>query len=280
MQATRSLQDAEIIYDWNRLNAPVSTRRRPVELFDETLRDGCQSPSVKDPSLEDKLALLHRMDELGIAWCDVGMASNGAGRRAEIARLLQEIDRSRLRLRPVIIARTVVDPDITAAAELVQRTGVPARVYIFIGSSPIRQYAEDWDLDSSCGSRPRRSTFAVKEGLASPTSPRTRPDRARTVATLFSAAVEHGAQRGRLCDTVGHATPDGLSALYRFVKDVLRGAGAAHVSRRLARAQRSRPGARQRALGGRARRRPRPRHARSASASASATPRSTRSSST
>ena len=231
MQATRSLQDEEIIYDCNRLNAPVSTRRRPVELFDETLRDGCQSPSVKDPSLEDKLALLHRMDELGIAWCDVGMASNGAGRRAEIARLLQEIDRSRLRLRPVIIARTVIDPDITAAAELVQRTGVPARVYLFIGSSPIRRWAEGWDLDFVLRQTVESIAFAVKEGLdvgyATEDTTRTDPD---TVAALFGAAVEAGASAVALCDTVGHATPEGLSALYRFVKDVLRGAGAAHVS--------------------------------------------------
>ena len=147
MEAIRTPRDEEIIYDWNRQDAPPPGRPRSVQLLDETIRDGCQSPSIQDPSLEAKLALLHKMDELGIAWCDVGMPSNGAGRQSEIARLLAEIGQTRMQLRPLLLCRTLIDPDLRAAADLVQRSGIPARVAIFIGSSPIRRWAEGWDLE-------------------------------------------------------------------------------------------------------------------------------------
>jgi 2-isopropylmalate synthase len=111
--------------------------------------------------------------------------------------------------------------------EVSQRAGIPIEVYAFIGSSPIRQYAEDWDV----GLIAKRSTeaidVAVKAGLpvayVTEDTTRSRPE---VLTTLFRAAIEHGASRLCLSDTVGHATPDGVKNLIRFTKNVIAGTGA------------------------------------------------------
>ena len=51
-----------------------------VLLNDETLRDGLQSPSVRDPLIQDKIAILHLMESLGINSLNLGLP--GAGPRA------------------------------------------------------------------------------------------------------------------------------------------------------------------------------------------------------
>ena len=71
---------SELIYDWNKVNeAPLRPAGR-VLLNDETLRDGLQSPSVRDPSIEEKIGILHLMEALGINSLDLGLP--GAGTRA------------------------------------------------------------------------------------------------------------------------------------------------------------------------------------------------------
>ena len=59
---SRTLDETELVHDWNE-DPPID---HEVELDDETLRDGLQSPSVSDPSIEKKLEILHLMDSLGI----------------------------------------------------------------------------------------------------------------------------------------------------------------------------------------------------------------------
>jgi 2-isopropylmalate synthase len=222
---------SNVVYDWNQQDVTHPVFEHRFELVDETLRDGCQSPSVQDPVVEDKVALLHIMESLGIAWADIGLP--GAGRRAaeDIELMLREIGASKMRLKPTLACRTVVDPDVKGAAEVVQRTGVPATVYAFIGSSPIRQWAEDWPLDFIVKQTVESITFAVKEGLdivyVTEDTSRSHP---KTLDTLFRAAVEAGAKGLCLCDTVGYVTPDGLSRLYRFTRDLLRGIGADQVA--------------------------------------------------
>ncbi len=66
--------DSTLIYDWNGVgDAPPLPLT--VTLLDETLRDGLQSPSVKNPSLPEKLAGLELMNELGIEYVNVGLPS-------------------------------------------------------------------------------------------------------------------------------------------------------------------------------------------------------------
>ncbi|MDQ3262994.1 MAG: LeuA family protein [Myxococcota bacterium] len=213
-------------FDWNLRDAPPRPPQ-PFQLFDETLRDGLQSPSVTDPPLESKLQLLELMVENGIHSADLGMP--GAHRRIfhEVVAMCRHIQRHKLRLDPGCAARTVV-ADIAPVVEAVQQSGQPLVVYTFIGSSPIRQFAEGWDREFLLRTSLQAIDFAVKEGLevafVTEDTVRTPP---HLLEQLYRAAVEHGARRLVVCDTVGHATPSGASSLVRWTRQLLKQLGVA-----------------------------------------------------
>jgi isopropylmalate/homocitrate/citramalate synthase len=215
----------ELIYDWNAVDRTGPISPRGVKFFDETLRDGIQNPSVVDPSIADKIQIVHLMNDLGIDHVDIGLP--GAGRRAaeDVHLLAKEIADNKLSIRAACACRTVVS-DIEPVVEISQKTGIPVEVMAFIGSSPIRQYAEDWDLDRIVRLSTEAIDFAVSQGLpctyVTEDTTRSRPE---TLDRLFRAAIEHGAQRLCLCDTVGHATPDGVRSLIRFTRDIIESMG-------------------------------------------------------
>jgi 2-isopropylmalate synthase len=194
-----------------------------VELDDETLRDGLQSPSVKSPSIDDKLRILHLMDALGIDSADIGLPGAGPHVVQTVTRLAREITQCGLKLRPNCAARTL-SADIVPIVEVSQKVGIPIEVACFIGSSPIRQYAEDWDLDRMLRLSEDAVALAVKEGLpvmyVTEDTTRAHPDHIRR---MYTAAIRAGARRVCVCDTVGHATPDGVRNLIRFVVDLVAG---------------------------------------------------------
>jgi 2-isopropylmalate synthase len=210
--------ESGLIYDWNRLDGPELTFRRPPTLDDETLRDGLQSPSVLDPPIEKKLRILHLMEDLGIDSLDLGLPGAGPRARQDVLQLAQEIAASKLRIKPNCAARTA-DSDIRPIADIVQATGVPIEAATFIGSSPIRQYAEDWTLDFLLRTTERAVKFAVSLGLecmyVTEDTTRARPE---VIKKLYTTAIECGAKAIVVCDTVGHATPRGVHALLRFVR--------------------------------------------------------------
>jgi 2-isopropylmalate synthase len=208
-----------LIYDWNR-HAPSPHPSR-VMLNDETLRDGLQSPSVRAPSIDQKLAILHLLDELQIDSADIGLPGAGAHVVRDVERLAAEIGRARLRIKANCAARTLA-ADIQPIADIVQRTGVPIECCCFIGSSPIRRYAEDWSVDHLLRCTEEAVGFAVRHGLEVMyvTEDTTRSDPA-TLQRLFTAAIHAGAARLCIADTVGHATPDGTRALVRFTRRVI-----------------------------------------------------------
>src|SRR5476651_1776100 len=152
-----------LLHDWNQ-PAQLGHLFEAVVL-DETLRDGIQSPSAVDPNIEAKIEILHLLDELGVAQLDVGLPGAGVNQRAAVKRLAEEKRDAKLSIKLNVACRTVVS-DIAPAAELQQETGVPLEVYAFIGSSPIRQYAEEWDLAFIEKQSVDAIAFAVKEGLA------------------------------------------------------------------------------------------------------------------
>lgn len=212
---------SEIIYDWN----AIRPRSQPVQAFDlndETLRDGVQSPSVVDPSIEQKLELVELMSAVGIRAVDIGLP--GAGKRAfdDVVALARHIQKKKLKLVPNCAARTVI-ADIRPVVEAAQKTGQKIEVYTFIGSSPIRQWAEDWDISFIEKTSAEAISFAVKEGLdvAYVTEDTTRSS-PRALDILFRSAIHHGASRLVLCDTVGHATPEGTQALVEWTKGLIR----------------------------------------------------------
>jgi len=214
------MDERSLIHDWNRSGAAFDfTTRKGVQLNDETLRDGLQSPSVTDPSVEDKIRILRLMAELGITAADIGLP--GAGPRAvrDVEALARAIAEERLPIEPNCAARTV-RADVQPIVDTVQKTGVMIEAATFIGSSPIRQYAEDWTLDRMLRATEDAVSFAVAEGLpvmyVTEDTTRAAPE---TLKKLYGTAISHGARRICLADTVGHATPDGVRALVRFVRE-------------------------------------------------------------
>jgi 2-isopropylmalate synthase len=209
-----------LIYDWNRAAEPV-VASGPVMLDDETLRDGLQSPSVTSPGIDDKIRILHLIDALGIETADIGLPGAGPHVVQAVERLAREIVEAKLTVRPNCAARTLV-ADIRPVVEISQRVGLPIECCTFIGSSPIRQYAEDWTLDKLERLTEEAVAFAVKEGLPVMyvTEDTTRAD-PESLRRLYSAAIRAGATRVCIADTVGHATPAGAAAVTRFVQSIV-----------------------------------------------------------
>jgi 2-isopropylmalate synthase len=196
-------------------------------LDDETLRDGLQSPSVQDPTIEEKIKILHFMNELGIETADVGLPGSGPRQRESVELLCKEIASAGLNVGANCAARTL-EEDIRPIAEVTQATGVPIEACVFIGSSPIRQYAEEWDLEFVRKLSEDAVKFAKGEGLrvmyVTEDTIRARPEHLRI---LFETAVDAGASRLCLCDTVGSAVPRGVTNLVTWVADLLRELGVA-----------------------------------------------------
>ena len=213
-----------LIYDWNVVE-PAG--RPPVVMFDdETLRDGLQSPSVRAPSIEQKIRILHLIDAVGIDTTDLGLPGAGPHVVRDVERLAREIVDAKLSVQANCAARTVV-ADVEPIADIVQRTGLPIECCCFIGSSPLRLYAEDWTVEYLQKCTEEAISFAVKQGLKVMyvTEDTTRSDPG-TLRKLFTAAIRAGASRVCVADTVGHATPNGAASLIRFTRRVIDELGA------------------------------------------------------
>ena len=211
----------KLIHDWNGTPA----ERRQVMLDDETLRDGLQSPSVRCPTIEQKLEILHLIDKLGIDTADIGLPGAGPHVVQDVERLAREIVDQKLKVKANCAARTVI-ADIQPIAEISQRVGMAIECCCFIGSSPLRQYAEGWTVDQLLKLSEEAITFAVREGLpvmyVTEDTTRADPD---TLRRLYSSAIRAGASRVCIADTVGHSTPTGASAVVRFIAGVVEECG-------------------------------------------------------
>ncbi len=212
------MQESELIYDWN-ADPAFDWTVATVDLNDETLRDGLQSPSAIDPPIETKKRFLHLMADLGIVAADIGLPGAGPRVVEAVRALAKEIADQRLPIFPNCAARTVI-ADVKPIARISQEVGIPIEAATFIGSSPIRQYAENWTLEKMLQVSEEAVTFAVKEGLpvmyVTEDTTRARPE---TLKALYGNAIRCGARRICLADTVGHAVPSGARRLVRFVLD-------------------------------------------------------------
>jgi 2-isopropylmalate synthase len=207
----------ELIHDWNKYAELDIPAGRHAMLNDETLRDGLQNPSVRDPSISEKIEILHLMDALGIDTVNIGLPGAGPRAFADTVALAREIIDSRMKIRPNIGGRTH-EQDIQAMIEVSQRVGRPIEAAMFLGSSPIRRLVEDWTVEHLQRTTERAVSLAVKAGLpvmyVTEDTIRTDPS---TVVALYSTAINAGARAIVLCDTVGHATPRGAYNLVKFV---------------------------------------------------------------
>ena len=220
------MNERELIHDWNESGERWEKPPFRIQFDDETLRDGLQSPSVRTPSIDEKLQVLHLMERLGITTADIGLPGAGPHVVRDVLRLAQEIKSSKLAIQANCAARTLRQ-DITPVIEISQKAGIPIEVCTFIGSSPIRQYAENWTLDTMLRHTEDAVSYAVTAGLpvmyVTEDTVRAHPS---TLRQLFLAAIRCGAKRLCLCDTVGHATPTGAANLVRFAKEVVLESGA------------------------------------------------------
>ncbi|MEN0066453.1 MAG: LeuA family protein [Myxococcota bacterium] len=214
----------DMMYDWN-VEGTAQFSAKKVELHDETLRDGIQCPSVTDPSIEVKEDIVRLLAKLGVDSVDVGLP--GAGPRAveDSMRLVEMVRDEKLPIRVGCAARTHPN-DIAPVIEISQKTGVPIEIMTFLGSSPIRMLAESWDEDRLESLTRTAIRMGVEAGLpmsfVTEDTVRSHP---KTLRRLFDAAVEEGATRLVLCDTVGHVTPEGVRNLVGWVDAHLRGLG-------------------------------------------------------
>ena len=206
----------EWVHDWNS-GGPMAIS--PVLLNDETLRDGLQNPSIHDPTIEQKIEILHLMESLGIDSVNIGLPGAGPRAAEHVAALAREIATNRMHIRPNCAARTV-EADIRPIAEISQKVGIAIEAATFLGCSPIRRLVEDWTVDHLERTTEAAVKFAVAQGLPSmyvtEDTVRTDPD---TVQRLYRTAIRSGARAIVLCDTVGSATPQGAFHLVKYVME-------------------------------------------------------------
>lgn len=217
----------ELIYDWNSASGSRDiTPGRKLMLDDETLRDGLQNPSVRDPSIDEKIQILHLMEDLGIDSVNIGLPGAGPRAYADVEALAREIVQCRMKIRPNCAARTHKN-DIQPIAEISQKTGIAIEAATFLGSSPIRRLVEDWTVEHLQRTTEEAVKFAASQGLPVMyvTEDTTRAD-PETVKSLYSTAIRCGARAIVLCDTVGHAEPRGAFNLVRFaIEEIVKPSG-------------------------------------------------------
>ena len=108
----------DLIYDWNQKYPPGLKPSGPVLINDETLRDGLQSPSVRDPSIAEKIEILHLMEAVGIHSLALGLPGAGARAVEAVTALAHEIAAQKMKIRANCAARTH-ENDIRPIAEIV-----------------------------------------------------------------------------------------------------------------------------------------------------------------
>ena len=218
-------EDRKLIYDWNTADGSPQVNRTGVTFDDETLRDGLQSPSVSDPTIDEKIELFHLIDGLGIQTADAGLPAAGPRAYADTLALVRECVDARLTVHPNAAARTLIR-DIEPIADISQKTGYPLEVAMFVGSSPIRFYTEKWELSKLLRATEEAVTFAMKNELpvmfVTEDTTRATPE---NIKALYQTAVRCGARRVTIADTVGHAAPSGVKALVGYVREITEATG-------------------------------------------------------
>jgi 2-isopropylmalate synthase len=225
--ASKDIQKDVLIYDWNQLS-PFTCQFNPpqlIELNDETLRDGLQCPSVLQPTLEQKLAFLRLMPKLGIDSADIGYAGASKTALDDVVVLAKTILDEHLPVKPNCAGRTH-EADINPILEAQQRSGQAIEAALFIGSSPIRQFVEGWNLSFLLKTIEKAVLYARSHNLSvmfvTEDTTRALPEH---IAAMYLTAAKAGASRLCISDTVGHATPSGVQHLVGFLREQLQGAG-------------------------------------------------------
>lgn len=220
--AEGALDRASIVHDWNDEALESASWKQGLEFYDESLRDGIQSPSATDPTIEDKERIVELQARVGIQHTDIGLPGAGPRAVADVTHLAKYALDNKLGLNLSCAARTHPN-DIRPIIEISEKVGAPIEVMAFLGSSPIRLYTEGWTTEKLVDLTRNAVRMAVQAGLpctfVTEDTVRSTPD---TLETLFRVALDEGAKGLCICDTVGHATPGGVRSIIRWTKKLLR----------------------------------------------------------
>ncbi len=218
---SKNIDEKNLIYDWNSENLPLYLHGCRIALNDETLRDGLQSPSITNPSISDKKRILQLQDRLGIDSSTLGMPGVSDKAFGYVTELAKYASAEPLDISLCCAARTVRS-DIEAVISISETAGIPIEICVFTGSSTIRKFAENWNLDTILRQTDESVSFAAKSGLpvmfVTEDTVRAKPE---TLKKIYTTAVLCGARRICLSDTVGHAVPQGVASLIKFIKQTL-----------------------------------------------------------
>ena len=217
------MDTSKLIYDWNvidyEINRNPANHPHGVWFDDETLRDGLQSPSARNPTIEEKTELLTYMEKLGIQKVDLGLPGAGPFHREHINAMLSHITESDFQIRPGAAVRTLMQ-DIEPLVEMQQNHGIPIQASAFLGTSPIRQYTEGWTMEKLISTMEKAVSYAVENEVpvmfVTEDTTRSNPD---DVKAIYHRAMELGVRRLCVCDTCGHVTPNGVKKLLNFIDE-------------------------------------------------------------
>lgn len=218
-----TVEERDLIYDWNQIDYSIDRddSKHPHNLWfdDETLRDGLQSPSARNPSIDQKIELIDYMESLGIQKVDLGLPGAGPFHVNHIDQMLTHMGENDYQIRPGCAVRTVIS-DIEPLVDLQAKHSRQIQASAFLGTSPIRQFAENWTMDKILSTAESAVTFAVDNDIpvmfVTEDTTRSKPEEIKEV---YTRAIELGADRICVCDTCGHVTPNGVKKLLEFIQE-------------------------------------------------------------
>lgn len=224
------MDERALIFDWNKVDYDISrdSNNHPHGIWfdDETLRDGLQSPSARNPTISQKIELLTYMEKLGIQKVDLGLPGAGPFHVEHIDAMLSHIDENNFSIRPGAAVRTLMN-DIQPLVDLQQKHGLEIQASAFLGTSPIRQFTEGWTIDKLLSTMEKAVSFAVENEVpvmfVTEDTTRSKPE---DVKMIYQRAMELGVRRLCICDTCGHVTPNGVKKLLNFIdEEVIKDSG-------------------------------------------------------
>ena len=224
------MSDNTLIYDWNTIEYDIQRNpaNHPHDVWfdDETLRDGLQSPSARNPTIDEKIELLTYMERLGLQKVDLGLPGAGPFHREHISAMLSHINEHSFNIRPGAAVRTLMG-DIEPLVEMQAQHEMEIQASAFLGTSPIRQFTEGWTMEKLMSTMEKAVSFAVENDVpvmfVTEDTTRSKPE---DVKMIYQRAMELGVRRICVCDTCGHVTPNGVKKLLHFIdEEVIKDAG-------------------------------------------------------
>ena len=224
------MDERALIFDWNTVEYDISrdSNNHPHGIWfdDETLRDGLQSPSARNPTIPQKIELLGYMEKLGIQKVDLGLPGAGPFHLEHIDAMLSHITENNFSIRPGAAVRTLMS-DIQPLVDLQQKHGIEIQASAFLGTSPIRQFTEGWTMEKLLSTMETAVSFAVENDVpvmfVTEDTTRSKP---KDVKMIYQRAMELGVRRLCVCDTCGHVTPNGVKKLLNFIdEEVIKDSG-------------------------------------------------------